>query len=77
MHFSVNRMLTAECYKQRLERGLTFMEFNYMLMQSYDFLVLNQKYGAVMQLGRRRPMVEHPRGGPTSFAASSRSRLTP
>ncbi len=51
VHFSVNRMLTAECYKQRLERGLTFMEFNYMLMQSYDFLVLNQKYGAVMQLG--------------------------
>ena len=51
VHFSVNRMLTAECYKQRLERGLTFMEFNYMLMQTYDFLVLNQKYGAVMQLG--------------------------
>ena len=42
--FSVNRMLTAECYKQRLERGLTFLEFNYMLMQSYDFLQLFKKY---------------------------------
>ncbi len=50
-HFSVNRMLTAECYKQRLERGLTFLEFNYMLMQAYDFLVLNQKYGCVLQCG--------------------------
>ena len=43
--FSVNKMLTAECYKQRLEKGLTFLEFNYMLMQAYDFLVLNRKYG--------------------------------
>ncbi len=51
VHFSVNRMLTAECFKQRLERGLTFLEFNYMLMQSYDFLVLNRKYGCIMQLG--------------------------
>ena len=51
VHFSVNRMLTADCYKQRLEKGLTFMEFNYMLMQSYDFLVLNNKFGAKMQLG--------------------------
>ena len=50
-HFSVNRMLTAECYKQRLERGLTFLEFNYMLMQSYDFLMLNQKYGCTVQMG--------------------------
>lgn len=50
-HFSVNRMLTAECYKQRLERGLTFLEFNYMLMQAYDFLVLNRKYGCVLQCG--------------------------
>lgn len=50
-HFSVNRMLTAECYKQRLEKGLTFLEFNYMLMQSYDFLVLNRKYGCVLQCG--------------------------
>ena len=50
-HFSVNRMLTAECYKQRLERGLTFLEFNYMLMQSYDFLMLNHKYGCTLQLG--------------------------
>jgi tyrosyl-tRNA synthetase len=49
--FSVNRMLTAECYKQRLEKGLTFLEFNYMLMQGYDFLELNRKYGCVMQLG--------------------------
>jgi len=50
-HFSVNRMLTAECYKQRLERGLTFLEFNYMLMQSYDFLVLYQKYNCKLQIG--------------------------
>ena len=50
-HFSVNRMLTAECYKQRLERGLTFLEFNYMLMLSYDFLMLNQKYGCTVQMG--------------------------
>ena len=51
VHFSVNRMLTAECYKQRLERGLTFMEFNYMLMQAYDFLVLHKNYGAKLELG--------------------------
>jgi len=51
VHFSVNRMLTAECFKSRLERGLTFIEFNYMLMQSYDFLVLNRKHGCLMQLG--------------------------
>ncbi|WP_010237599.1 tyrosine--tRNA ligase [Clostridium arbusti] len=50
-HFSVNRMLTAECYKQRLEKGLTFLEFNYMLMQGYDFLQLNKKYNCVMELG--------------------------
>lgn len=50
-NFSVNRMLTADCYKQRLEKGLTFLEFNYMLMQSYDFLVLNRKYGCVLQCG--------------------------
>jgi tyrosyl-tRNA synthetase len=49
--FSVNRMLTADCYKSRLEKGLTFLEFNYMLMQSYDFLVLHQKYGVSLQLG--------------------------
>lgn len=51
VHFSVNRMLTAECFKQRLERGLSFFEFNYMLMQAYDFLVLNRKHGCIMQLG--------------------------
>ena len=50
-HFSVNRMLTAECYKQRMEKGLTFFEFNYMIMQSYDFLKLSQMYGCQMQLG--------------------------
>ena len=50
-HFSVNRMLTAECFKQRLEKGLTFLEFNYMLMQGYDFYVLNKKYGCKMELG--------------------------
>lgn len=49
--FSVNRMLTAECYKRRLETGLTFLEFNYMLMQSYDFLQLFQKYGCRLQIG--------------------------
>lgn len=51
VHFSVNRMLTAECFKSRMEKGLTFIEFNYMLMQSYDFLVLNKNYGCQMQLG--------------------------
>ena len=50
-HFSVNRMLSHECYKQRMERGLTFLEFNYMIMQSYDFLELFQKYGCNMQFG--------------------------
>lgn len=50
-HFSVNRMLAAECFKSRMETGLSFLEFNYMLMQGYDFLVLNQKYGCKMQLG--------------------------
>ena len=51
VHFSVNRMLAAECYKQRLERGLSFFEMNYMIMQSYDFLTLNRKYDCVMELG--------------------------
>lgn len=50
-HFSVNKMLTAECYKSRYEKGLTFLEFNYMLMQAYDFLVLNRKYGVKLELG--------------------------
>lgn len=50
-HFSVNRMLTAECYKQRMEKGLSFLEFNYMIMQSYDFYVLYKKYGCNMQFG--------------------------
>ncbi len=50
-HFSVNRMLSAECFKQRLERGLSFLEFNYMLMQAYDFLVLYRKYGCQLELG--------------------------
>lgn len=50
-HFSVNRMLAAECYKQRMEKGLSFLEFNYMIMQSYDFYVLYQKYGCNMQFG--------------------------
>ena len=51
VHFSVNRMLTAECYKSRLEKGLTFLEFNYMLMQSYDFLELYRRYNCKMELG--------------------------
>lgn len=51
VHFSVNKMLAAECFKQRLEKGLSFFEFNYMLMQGYDFLVLNKKHGCTMQLG--------------------------
>ncbi len=50
-HFSVNRMLSAECYKQRMEKGLSFLEFNYMIMQSYDFLCLYEKYGCNMQFG--------------------------
>ena len=49
--FSVNKMLTAECYKQRLEKGLTFLEFNYMLMQAYDFLVLNREFGCELECG--------------------------
>ena len=51
VHFSVNRMLSAECYKSRLERGLTFLEFNYMLMQSYDFYHLSEKFGCKIEFG--------------------------
>ena len=51
VHFSVNHMLAAECFKKRLEKGLSFFEFNYMIMQAYDFLTLSRKYGCVMQLG--------------------------
>lgn len=51
VHFSVNRMLTAECFKTRLEKGLSFLEFNYMLMQSYDFYKLHKDYGAIMEFG--------------------------
>ncbi|MGB4439024.1 MAG: tyrosine--tRNA ligase, partial [Sedimentibacter sp.] len=51
VHFSVNRMLAADCYKNRMEQGLTFFEFGYMLMQSYDFYILNQRYGCKMQFG--------------------------
>lgn len=51
IHFSVNKMLTAECYRTRMERGLTFLEFNYMLMQAYDFLELYRRYGCRIQLG--------------------------
>ena len=51
VYFSVNKMLTAECYKQRLEKGLTFLEFNYMLMQGYDFLKLNDTYNCKLELG--------------------------
>lgn len=51
VHFSVNKMLTAECFKQRMEKGLSFLEFNYMLMQGYDFFELNKKYDCVMELG--------------------------
>ena len=50
-HFSVNKMLTAKCYEQRMERGLSFLEFNYMIMQAYDFYLLHEKYGCNMQLG--------------------------
>lgn len=51
VHFSVNKMLTAECYKQRMEKGLTFFEFNYMLMQSYDFWKLYKEYGCTLEMG--------------------------
>ncbi len=51
VHFSVNKMLTAECFKTRMERGLSFLEFNYMLMQAYDFLVLHREYGCSLELG--------------------------
>ena len=50
-YFSVNKMLTAECFKQRMEKGLTFLEFNYMLMQGYDFLHLNREYGCILEVG--------------------------
>ncbi len=50
-HFTVNRMLTAECYKQRMEKGLTFLEFNYMIMQAYDFMELNRRYNCKMEMG--------------------------
>ncbi len=50
-YFSVNKMLTAECFKQRMEKGLTFLEFNYMLMQGYDFLYLNKKYNCLLEVG--------------------------
>lgn len=50
-HFTVNRMLTAECYKQRMEKGLTFLEFNYMIMQAYDFMELNRRYDCKMEMG--------------------------
>ncbi len=50
-HFSVNRMLTAECFKQRMEKGLSFFEFNYMIMQAYDFWELNRRYGCILQMG--------------------------
>ncbi|MCL2234720.1 MAG: tyrosine--tRNA ligase [Firmicutes bacterium] len=50
-HFSVNQMLTAECFRSRLKKGLSFLEFNYMLMQAYDFLMLNEKHGCVLQVG--------------------------
>ena len=51
VHFSVNRMLAAECFKKRMEQGLTFFEFNYMLMQAYDFLELNRRYGCTLEMG--------------------------
>ena len=51
VHFSVNKMLTAECFKTRMERGLSFLEFNYMLMQAYDFYVLHERYGCSLELG--------------------------
>ena len=51
VHFSVNEMLTAKCFKQRMEKGLTFFEFNYMLMQGYDFLHLNREYGCILEVG--------------------------
>ena len=51
VHFSVNKMLAAECYRQRMETGLTFFEMSYMLMQSYDFLMLNRKYNCVLEMG--------------------------
>ncbi len=57
--FSVNNMLRADCYKQRMEKGLSFLEFNYMIMQSYDFYHLFQHYNCNMQFWRKRPMVQH------------------
>ena len=76
VHFSVNRMLAAECYKQRLERGLSFFEMNYMIMQSYDFLELNRRYGCVDAAGRRRPVEQHDRRRGTAAAVRTANRCT-
>ena len=57
--FSVNRMLSAECFKQRMEKGLSFLEFNYMIMQAYDFLELNRRYGCKLQLGGNDQWVQY------------------
>ena len=58
-HFSVNRMLSAECYKQRMEKGLSFLEFNYMIMQAYDFYALYQNYGCNLQFGGVRSVEQY------------------
>lgn len=90
VHFSVNRMLAADCYKQRLEKGLSFFEFNYMIMQSYDFYVLYKKYGCKLQCGGddqwsnilygteliRRKTGESERAGDNAFGMTFKLLLT-
>ena len=76
VHFSVNRMLTFECYKQRMERGLTFFELGYMLMQSYDFLVLNREYGCILQMGGDDQLSNAGGRGPDP-AQGAKARLLP
>ena len=77
VYFSVNRMLTAECYKKRLEVGLTFLEFNYMLMQSYDFLELFRRYNCRTADRRGRPVEQHPRRRGPHPPQGARGRLRP
>lgn len=69
--FSVNNMLRAKCYEQRMEKGLSFLEFNYMIMQSYDFYHLFKEYGCNMQFGGGRPMVQYARRVPSLSEESS------
>lgn len=77
VHFSVNKMLTAECYHSRLEKGLTFLEFNYMLMQSYDFVKLNEAYNCTLQIGGSDQWANITAGVDLIRRINARSEATP